>query len=412
MKVIIAGDEHFLEEMDTLPLEVIFIARQPADLHRSLFQGGYDEVFIGFEPDVSLTVLENIKGTKNVAVVFDNIDQFKNYGETVFKLGGVPILLEDLKGRFTKSEAQKKISVPSKIVEQEIKKREEKSPIATDGAPKIIAVFAPKGGVGKTTISAYLAAHMAMSGKKIVAVDVDNVKVGADLGRRFGFFVKRDGTNYRNIIDFSNFPDNQYHQWELVEKYIVRTDSFPNLSLVLNPPRPADLGYDFKLVDKAVSILRYHFDHVILDLSPLPSQLNVEIFTQLADKVFFLTTPDPGVIDGARTFLDAISKYDINLTSFHLIINMFDSKHDKNANKIAHHVGLPLRGNVSVFPYDSMFREKRIEMALITPKILNKSNFSRQMDRLVKEHVFQEKQTIEKRRTGFFALPFFAKKKG
>jgi|GEM_PF-4379338 len=414
MRVIVAGNEHFLEEMDKLPLDIIFIARQPVDLHRSLFQGGYDEVFVGFDPDVSLSVLQNIKGTRNVAIVFDNVDAFKKHGSDVFMLGGTPILLEDLKARFNKSAEQPKkhITTPTKIVEQEIRKREERSPLVGDGTPKVIAIFAPKGGVGKTTFSAYLAAHLAVSGKKTVALDVDNVKVGADLGRRFGFFVKRDGMNYRNIIDFSNFPDGQYHQWELIEKYVVQTKEFQNLSLVLNPPRPSDLNYDFSLVEKAVSILRYHFDHVILDLSPVPSELNVDIFTRLADKVIFLTTPDPAVIDGARTFLDAVSKYEINLSMLHLVINMFDQKHDKNANKIAHHVGLPLRGQSSIMPYDPLFREKRMEMAVITKKTLNKNNFSKQMDRFIKEHILLEKQKPEKRRAGFLKLPFFSKKTG
>lgn len=128
MKLIIAGDDRFLEEMERLPVEILFMARQPADLHRALFQGGYDEVFIGFPPDVSLQVLRNIHGAKNVAVVFETVGDLQRFGRDVFQHGGVPVLLEDVRRRFEKKAARPAPSVPARIVEEELRHREERSP--------------------------------------------------------------------------------------------------------------------------------------------------------------------------------------------------------------------------------------------------------------------------------------------
>ncbi|PTQ52231.1 MAG: hypothetical protein HSCHL_0702 [Hydrogenibacillus schlegelii] len=411
MKLIIAGEDRFLEEMERLPVEILFIARQPADLHRALFHGGYDEVFIGFPPDVSLQVLRNIRGAKNVAVVFESVGDLQRFGREVFQLGGVPVLLEDVRRRFEKKAARPAPSVPARIVEEELRRREERSPAPRASDPKVFAVYAPKGGVGKTTFSAYFAAHLSVLGKKTVGVDVDNVKVGADLGRRFGFFVRREGTNYRNILDFTSFPAEQYHRWELVRDYVVPVRDFPNLSLVLNPPRPVDLGYGYDLVEKTVAVLRYHFDLVVMDLSPLPSQLNFDVFGRLADRVYFVVTPDPAVVDGARTFIEAATNAGADLSKFHLIINMHDARRDPKPNQIARHVGLPIRGPESILPYDPTFREKRVQMAILTAARLRASAFGKGVERFVRTHLAPEEKKTERKKAGFFILPFFGRKR-
>lgn len=407
-RLIVAGDQRFLDEMMKVDAEILFIARQPADLHRALLQNtGYDEIVLGFEPEVSIQLLRNLPGARNVAIVFDRSDDMQKYGLKVMELGGSPMLFDDVLRRFGTSKNGKgntPLPVPQNVVEEELKAREARSPVVDPTAAKmtVLSVYAPKGGVGKTTFSAYLAAHLALLGKKVVGIDADSGKVGADLGRRFGFFVRKEGMSYKNILDFMTFPLEDYFKWDVVRSYLVSVKDFNNLYLVLNPARASDLGYGYDVIERATSILRYHFDYTILDLSPLPSQTNLDVFTRLADRVFLLVTPDPAVIDGARTFLDSAIAAGAVPDKFHLVINMH-GKNDPHMTKIAQHVGLPVRAE-SVFPLDNAFVEHRVRMATVTPKAVTTTPFGKAMERFVKMHFAEQKDkpAPKKKRFLFF----------
>ncbi|MFW6008334.1 MAG: ParA family protein, partial [archaeon] len=60
---------------------------------------------------------------------------------------------------------------------------------------KIISIFNQKGGTGKTTSTVNIAAHMAMTGKKILLIDSDPQ---SNLTEGLGFF---DHDSIPNLLD-------------------------------------------------------------------------------------------------------------------------------------------------------------------------------------------------------------------
>lgn len=407
-KLILAGDEKLLESFKNLEVDIIFQTIHPADLHRALYQGGFDEVYLGFAPETSLKVLEQIQFVQNVGVVFYSVEDYRRYAKDVYRLSGVPYLLENLIARFKpkpKTEVVYSELPVSPYIEQDLNAREAKTLPPQYAEQKIFAVFSSKGGVGKTTFSAYFAAHASLLDKRTVAIDTDVTKIGADLGRRFNFFVSRDGKGFHNILDFLDFPPEQYYRWDLVKQRLSHVPQFPNLHLVLNPVTVTDIAYDYELLEKVVSILRYHFPVVLLDLAPGPSNLNFNVFKNIVDKIFFIVTPDPVVIDGAKAFIQEALRFGIEPQKFHLLINM--SQKNVPMTKIAGHVGLPLRGSDSILPYETNFREKITNYATIDPKVIQSTAFGRTVEKIVKMNLgYSITSNEENKKRGIFQSLF------
>ena len=146
----------------------------------------------------------------------------------------------------------------------------------------VIAVFNPKGGVGKTTIASNLAAALQIrKGQRVVLIDADTVTghVATSLGleqirtARDSWLDERDGGPPETFQDFA-----AEHTSGLK---VVALTSTPLDTEILEPARVAD----------AIASIRRGFDYVIVDLHPSYSALNRAIFER-ADRVLVPVTPD------------------------------------------------------------------------------------------------------------------------
>ncbi|MBF0481381.1 MAG: P-loop NTPase [Desulfovibrionaceae bacterium] len=155
--------------------------------------------------------------------------------------------------------------------------------------PKILGVIGPKGGVGKTTISANLAIALTRAGANVVAMDLD--LGSANLHVVFGL------RNVRHTLD--DFLVNKVASLDAV----VMDTAVPGLKLIAggNVPGIASLPYQRK-----VKLLRHlrklDCDYLLLDLAAGVTN-NVVDFALIAQKSLLVTTPDVPSLMSLYSFL-------------------------------------------------------------------------------------------------------------
>jgi len=162
------------------------------------------------------------------------------------------------------------------------------------GRATTIAVFNPKGGVGKTTIATNLASALqTRKGKTVLLIDADTVtghvttSLGIDAVRTVAdsWRDEAEGGPYESLLDIAS---------EHVSgmKVVALTDS-PLHTDVLDPARMA----------AAIAEARTRVDVIVIDLHPSYSTLNQAIFDE-ADRILVPVTPDVPAIRAAVQLRD------------------------------------------------------------------------------------------------------------
>ncbi len=146
---------------------------------------------------------------------------------------------------------------------------------------QLLAVFNPKGGVGKTTLAMNLAASLTAKGKRVLLVDADNRhRARHDVARHGGRAPRswtRGGTSSRGAgPTFDELAS--VHSSGLK---VLALASSPIHTEILEPQRVAG----------AVTVARRHVDYVLVDLHPSYSPLNRALFDR-SDRIMVPVTPD------------------------------------------------------------------------------------------------------------------------
>jgi pilus assembly protein CpaE len=158
----------------------------------------------------------------------------------------------------------------------------------------LIAVFSPKGGVGKTTVATNLASSLqANKGKSVLLIDADTVTghVTSSLAIEA---IRTVADSWRD--EAQGFPSESLvelaaaHSSEL--RVVALSDS-PINTEILDPERVAT----------AIAAARRSFDVIVVDLHPSYSPLNQAIF-EAADRILVPVTPDVPALRAAVQFLE------------------------------------------------------------------------------------------------------------
>jgi pilus assembly protein CpaE len=179
----------------------------------------------------------------------------------------------------------------------------------------VITVFSPKGGTGKTTLTANLAVSMRQQGQTVVAVD-GNLQFG-DLS----FFFNEQGRN--NVADLAPRADELDR--EVVAEVLLRHEA-SGVHILAAPMRPEQA--DTVSGEQFGSVVRYlsrMYPYVLVDTGSLLNELTLAALDS-ASMVVLMITQDIPSIKNARLFLDLAEGVGLSKEQIVLVMNRFDKR--------------------------------------------------------------------------------------
>ena len=182
----------------------------------------------------------------------------------------------------------------------------------TVGASRIFSVFAPKGGVGKTTLAFNLAVAIGQLGQRTVLID-GSLQFG-DL--RALLKVPVDAPS---ILDL---PTDRVAESDL-QDVLWRDPS--GIDILLAPPRVemAEM-ITTRDIDKVLSLLRRVYGAIVIDMSSVLNDINLA-FLDLSDTIVEIVTYDSTTIHNTVAVADAFRMIGYSPSKVRYLVNRADS---------------------------------------------------------------------------------------
>jgi pilus assembly protein CpaE len=186
---------------------------------------------------------------------------------------------------------------------------------------KMIVVYSPQGGAGKTTISTNLAAAMMREGVKILLVDCD-LQYGD-----IGVFLNL-AAQYTLTELVKNVADEEDLDMDLVENVLVKHDS--GLKVLLAPLSPEEAeGVAPESLLKLLTKLRSVFDYIIVDTASKLDELNLNLF-DAADRILLVTNPTLPALKNTRIALTLFTTLKYPEEKTLLVFNRVNSEFERS----------------------------------------------------------------------------------
>jgi pilus assembly protein CpaE len=189
------------------------------------------------------------------------------------------------------------------------------SPSGTLKAGKIISVFSPKGGVGKTTLAVNLAVALQREETPVVLVD-GNMEFGDVM-----VFLNKQAKN--SIVDLA--PRAGELDRDVIEE-VTMLHQESGIKVLAAPSRPeyaeSVTGDQFAQV---LDFLRNFFSYVIVDCSSTLTDVTLSTI-DTSDLIILLTTQEIPAIKDSRQFLDLLQPLKINRGRLLFVMNKYDKR--------------------------------------------------------------------------------------
>lgn len=205
------------------------------------------------------------------------------------------------------------------------------SPAGTSQSGRVIGVFSPKGGVGKTTLATNIAVGLGKTAPmKVVIVDLDlqfgDVASGLDL-------------------------DPEHTVTDAVSRAAAQDSLVLKAFLTLHPAgiyalcAPKDpVDADSITPDQVSRLIRQladQFDYVVVDTAPGLGECTLSALEECTDGVWVTGMDVPGV-RGLRSSLDVLGRLGLLPETRHLVLNMADAKSGLSVRDVEATVGVPV----------------------------------------------------------------------
>jgi pilus assembly protein CpaE len=188
---------------------------------------------------------------------------------------------------------------------------------------RLVTVFSPKGGVGKTTIAANLAVALAArDGFRVCLVDLD---LGfGDIAITLQLFPARtiaDAVALESDLDFS-----------MLEPLL--TPHRRGFSTLVAPVQPdAKDSIPASLIARILSVLKNNFDYVIVDTAPAFDEHVLQAFDE-TDELLLVTTLDVPTLKNVKIACETLDLLNFPKPRRHLVLNRADDKVGLSADKV------------------------------------------------------------------------------
>ncbi len=175
-------------------------------------------------------------------------------------------------------------------------------------AGKVLTITSGKGGVGKSTTSANLALGLALSGKRVVAIDLD-------IGLRNLDMIL--GLENRIVYDVVNVVEKACK----LNQALIKDKRTENLYLIAAAQTRDKSAVTTQQIKELVEELKKEYDFIILD-SPAGIEGGFKNAMEPADEVIIVTTPEISAVRDADRVIGILEANDKQELS--LIVNRID----------------------------------------------------------------------------------------
>lgn len=181
-------------------------------------------------------------------------------------------------------------------------------------AGRVLTVFSPKGGVGKTTMTVNIALALASLGSKVCVVDLDLA---------FGdVAITMQLIPTHTIADAAGLEDQL--DWSMLENVV--TEHRSGVSVLAAPTNPEGRErITPTLVRKVLSVLRERFDHVVVDTPPGFDDQVLGAFDE-TDDIVIVATLDVPTIKNVKVALETLDLLHLVRDNRHLVLNRADEE--------------------------------------------------------------------------------------
>ena len=211
-------------------------------------------------------------------------------------------------GAFAHEEKKKAVAVPAGPA----------APVLSTGPSvngKIVVVYSPKGGTGRTMVAVNLAIALKTGDNKVALID-GNLQYGD-----VAVFLNEQGKN--TVLDLASRSDEL--EQEIVEEVMV-THRTSNIAILAAPPKPEQAdSVSGEQFSKILKYVRHIYNYVIVDTASHLTEA-VQAALDIADIIVLITTQEIPAIKNSNLFLQLADAFGIPRAHIMFVMNRYDRR--------------------------------------------------------------------------------------